>query len=340
MKDCRDLSKKFRKFFRLSSSPVAVTLSQKKAGKSNVKSPGRFCEFVRKAAFERKEYVIKENDLSSFTPRIMLGFSEPQYVDIYPRVKPSETESVRVKPLERSENNPDIIVIISNPSCLMEILQTLHKSTNKRLEASCTSEGSAIAGEAVALPYMEEEPNLTLLCGGARSIGGYRDEELAFGIPFETFKEMSESLAESNITDALCGCLMDDIPNHVKEAFTDMGFDKGTDHFFGRIEGRRLRFYLDKDKEGSLSQMSVHYPLKLESEEEASQLLETAREALLGEGLVRQRENWLDLVFTTNFSEGMEKAALDEKKFKKEISGLFSNFVSRINEIDSKAKGS
>lgn len=329
----KELSKKFRKFFHMPSSPVAVNISTEAGEDSNVESAGRFCQFVRKAAFERKEYTIEEDDLSNFTPKIMLGFSEPQYVDIYPRIKPVETQSIKVAPFEASGGEPDVIIVIGNPARLMEILQILHNTTKDPLEASCTGEGSAIAGEATALPYMEGKPNLTLLCGGARTIGGFEDDELAFGIPFDVFQEVAASLTEPELTDALCGCLMDDIPDHIKNAFMEMGFEKGTDHFFGEFEGKLLRFYIDQGDRGRLSKMTVHYPLKLKSKEEAAKLLETAKGILSSEGSAMQRENWLDLVYMADFSEGLEKVALDKEEFKKEISDLFSNFVNIINEI-------
>lgn len=326
------MSKKFRRFFQLSSSPVAIKIFDKEVSGPRPASPSRFCELVRSAAYEGKEYVVTERDLRNFTASILLGFSEPTYVDLYPRIKPAKTKSVMVAPLEKTKE-ADVVITITNPSRMMQILQTLYKATKQRLEASMTSEASAIAGEATAFPYMEQRPNLTLLCGGARTLGGYKGDELAIGIPFPTFTKLVDSLAEPALTTALCGCLMDELPAHLKDFFTELGFDKGTDHFFGEFEGETLRLYINKDERGVPTTLITYCPLKFSSEEEASKAEEVARSKLAGEGMAVKRENWVDLVFTSEFAEGLEKATLDKEKFTPVIRKILSRFVEIANEI-------
>lgn len=332
------LSDQFRKFFQLPSSPVAVRISDKELDGPRPDSPSRFCDFVRTVAYKREKLVITEKDLSNFTAKIILGFTEPKYVDISPRIEPAKTKSIELITLEESEGKPHVIVTITNPARMMEIVQTLHRTTKKMLESSMTSAGSAIAGEATALPFTEGRPNLTLLCGGARTIGGYRKDELAIGIPFSTFAELASSLTEPALTGALCGCLMDDIPDHVKGAFIDMGFDKGTDHFFGDFEGKVFRFYLNMDEQGLITSATIHYPLKFKSEREARKSVEAAKGLLagmLGESTVLPRENWLDLILMPDFPDGLEKVALDREKFEETISGILSGFVEVIDKVAS-----
>lgn len=332
-----ELSDQFRKFFQLPSSPVAVRISEEELDGPRPESSSRFCNFVRTVAYEGKKLVITEDDLSNFTAAVILGFTEPKYVDISPRIKPAKTKSIELTPLEESEGEPDVIVTITNPARMMEIVQILHQTTKKRLESSMTCAGSAIAGEATALPYMEGSSNLTLLCGGARTIGGYQEEELAIGIPFSTFAELAGSLTEPSLTDALCGCLMDDIPDHVEETFADMGFESGTDHFFGEFEDKTLRFYVDKDEKGMLSIMTVHYPLKLASEGQARTAKKIAEGLLAGRGMAITRENWLDLVLKTTFDRGLEKEALDKEEFQKNLSQIFSDFVKISDKVKEEA---
>jgi uncharacterized protein (DUF169 family) len=326
------MSKKFRKFFHLSASPVAVRISDKEMSGPRSRSPMRFCEFVRKAAYGGEEHVITEKDLSNFTAAILLGFSEPTYVNLYPRIKPAKTRSIFVTPLEKA-HEADVVIIIANPSRMMQVVQILHKVTKKRLEGSMTCEASAIAGEATALPYMEKRPNLTLLCGGARTLGGYQENELAIGIPFDTFTKLVDSLAEPTLTTALCGCLMDELPGHVKDFFSGMGFDKGTDHFFGEFQGETLRLYISKDERGVATTLTTYCPLRLGSEEEARKAEDVAKSKLAGEGTAIQRENWLDLILTTEFTEGLEKATLDRKKFENVVKKILTRFVEIANEI-------
>jgi len=319
------------------SSPVAIRISDKEIKGQRPKASSLFCDFVRKAAHGGESYTIAENDLHNFTARVILGFTEPKYVDIYPRVKPAQTKSVLVAPLEKAEQEPDVVVTITDPARMMQILQVLYRATQKRFEASMTSDALAIAGEATALPYVERRPNLTLLCGGARNIAGYEEEdELAIGIPFDQFVKLVDLLVEPTLATALCGCTMDEIPKHLKEAFVGLGFDKGTDHFYGEFEDRVFRFYLNKDERGLMATATIHYPMKFKSEQEAQKSVGVAKELLAGlggESTVIPRENWLDLILTVRFPDGLEKIALDRKKFEEAISGILAGFITVLGKV-------
>ena len=331
-----ELSKKFRKFYQLPTSPVAIKISDKEIDGPRPKAPSLFCDFVRRAAHKGESNLITESDLSNFTARVILGFTEPKYVDLYPRVKPAKTKAVLVAPLEKIELEPDVVVTITDPARMMQIVQVLYRATRKRLEASMTCEASAIAGEATALPYMEKRPNLTLLCGGARGIAGYKENELAFGAPFETFVKLVDLLVEPMLVAALCGCVMDEIPKHVKAAFVELGFDKGTDHFYGDFKGKVFRFYLNKNERGLLATATVHYPLKFKSEQEAQKSVDAAKKLLAGmgrESTAVPHENWLDLILTVKFPDGLEKLALDRKKFGETISEILTGFVAVVDKV-------
>lgn len=292
---------------------------------------------MRKAAHEGKGYLITGDDLNNFSARVILGFDDPKYVDLYPRVKPAKTKSVVVAPLEEIEVEPNVVVVITDPNHAMQIIQVLTRATKKSLEATMTCQASAIAGEAVALPFMEQRPNLTLLCGGARGIAGYSADELALGLPLEDFIKLADLLVEPTLSKALCGCLMDELPKHLKEAFSDFGFEKGTDHFYGDFRGKVFRFYLAKDEQGRMTITKVHYPMKFKNEEEAKKSAKAAIELLMkleGTSSVLSRENWLDLILTVNFPEGLEKIALDKKEFEKTITNILTKFSEAIDKIE------
>lgn len=336
MKRNEELSGTFRKFFQLPTSPVAIKISDKELAGPKPPAPSLYCEFVRKAAQGGESMVITEKDLQNFTSRIILGFTEPKYVEIQPRIEPSRTRSVFVTPLEKAELEPDLVVVVTDPARMMLITQVLCRATRKRLEASMNCEASAMAGEATALPYMTKEPNLTLLCGGARDIAGYQENELAMGIPFEQFVKLVNQLEEPTLATALCGCRMDEIPKHLKEAFAEIGFDKGTDHFYGDFNGKVFRLYLNKDERGLLTTATVHYPMKFRSEQEAQKSV-TATKRLLaglrGESVVATRENWLDMILTVSFPGGLDKLALDREKFKKSISEILDAFAAVVDKV-------
>ncbi len=335
MSKYKSLSDKFRKFFQLPTSPVAIKISDRELDGRRAKQPSLFCEFVRSASHEGEQVTITETDLQNFAARVILGFTEPKYVDLYPRIKPATTKSVLVSPLEKMDQDPDIVIVITNPARMMDVLQVLHRATRKRLEASMTCEASAISGEATAIPYMEKKPNLTLLCGGARTIAGYQENELAMGIPYDAFVKLTEQLIEPTLATALCGCLMDDIPRHLKEAFIQLGFDKGTDHFYGEFVEKVFRVYLNREERG-FTLLTVHYPLKFKTEDDAKRSLGRAKRLLAGAGgeaTALQRENWLDLILTFQFGEGLEKLAADRAKFETAMKKILLDFAGVVSKI-------
>lgn len=314
---------------------MAITIHREEINEKSPEESTRFCRFSREAATLRKTYVIREENLSNFTARIILGFTEPKYAEVEPRIDPAETKAVTLSPLELEDGKPDVVLVISNPATLMKVLQVHNRASGERLESSCSSSGSAIAGEATALPYMEGKPNITLLCGGARSIGGFEEDELAIGFPYKTFTELADQLSEPDITDALCGCVMDDLPGHLVEAFEEMNFDKSTDHFHGYYKGRALRLYLNQDDDGSVTEMTIYLPIKYDDKKTAERAKESARPLITGKGFARTRENWLDLGFKEEFDNGLEKVARDKKQFENSIKKIFDVFLHIAAKIES-----
>lgn len=339
MVDNEELSDEFRKFFKMPLSPVSITIHTDEVNLEPPEESTRFCRFVRKSAELRESYSIEEENLSNFTAPVILGFSEPRYTDVRPRIEPSETKAVTIGPLENEKAEPDVVVVITNPATMMEVLQVYHQMSGERLESSCTSKGSAIAGEATALPYMEGKPNLTLLCGGARSIGGFEEDELAIGFPYDIFQKLVEQLSEPDVTDALCGCIMDDLPKQVVQGLENLDFDKGTDHFHGYYKGEALRLYLNQDESGSINKLTVFSPIKFESEEEAKEAEKIARPMIAPVGFSDRNENWLDLGMIENYEDGLKELALDEEKFEKELRELFEEFLEIVDKVKAKQTG-
>lgn len=194
MEKYENLSEKFRRFFDIGTSPVAVKISNIQIDGQRPKQPSLFCDFVRRVARNGEALTIVETDLQNFTARVILGFTEPKYFDINPRIKPASTKSIVVAPLEKIREDPDVVIIITDPARMMGVVQTISRATRERFEAKMTCEASAVAGEVTAVPYIEKKPNLTLLCGGARTLAGYGDNEMVMGIPFDTFVKLIETL--------------------------------------------------------------------------------------------------------------------------------------------------
>ncbi|MFQ6105578.1 MAG: DUF169 domain-containing protein [Candidatus Hydrothermarchaeaceae archaeon] len=83
----------------------------------------RFCEMVRKAA-DGNIFMAEVDDFSCPNAVITLGYEEPTYIDLQPRIMPSKTKVVEVGPV-KAVASPDIILAILNPRQAMEIASML-----------------------------------------------------------------------------------------------------------------------------------------------------------------------------------------------------------------------
>ncbi len=245
----------------------------------------RFCELVRESAtgssFE--EYL---EDEACPEATIALGFEEPTYVDVQPRISPAQTKLIKIAPLDESAS-PDVVLAILNPRQAMQLAALL-----EGVEAKFT--GSIACGEAVAKPYMDKKPNVTFLCGGARTFADFKDSEIIFGAPLETFRHLAEKIeALSKTCGALCGCKTSDIPPRIINNFKKLGFEKGIDYFFGKVNEHSVRIYLNKDVQGKIKYMTIHLPMKGEVRVKAPFVL-------------RKRGEWSDVSITLQMGEGID----------------------------------
>ncbi|MEE8401016.1 MAG: DUF169 domain-containing protein [Candidatus Hydrothermarchaeaceae archaeon] len=247
----------------------------------------QYCQFVREVA-SGKSYIFKPDDFTCPNPIVTLGFEEPTYVDVQPRITPAETKAVWVAPLNMMEE-PDVILAILNPKQVMEVAILL-----EGIEAK--SAGSmAVCGEATARPFMEGKPNITFLCPGARTYGDYRDHELIVGIPLEALKKISKKVeALSKTCGALCGCLTSDISPSIIQSFEKIGFEKGTDYFFGKVDKKSVRVYLNKDSSGRIDFITIHLPIKGEVKTKDPSLT------------ISKRGKWTDVSLTTSTDGNIE----------------------------------
>lgn len=218
----------------------------------------RFCQLVREAG-KGTAFVAYQEDISCPNAEVTLGFEEPIYVDVQPRIMPGETKAVMVGPAE-DVSDPDVLLMILTAKQGMDVAALLNG-----MEAHFAG-SLAVCGEATARPIMEKKPNLTLLCRGSRMFAGYADSEVIFGALPETYKDINERAEALDKTcgtgGALCGCQVTDISPRIISTFKKLDFEKGTDYFFGKINGKNVRIYLNKDFQGKLDYMTVHLPIK------------------------------------------------------------------------------
>ena len=143
-----------------------------------------FCQAVREA-LGGKELVIGIDDLTCPSAELCLGFREPMFVDVEPRIK-TKTKAVRIGPLE----DADVVLFVLSPEQVMVMSMLLGGIT-----AEFKGE-MAICGEAVAQVYNEGEPNISFLCNGARELGGFQAHEVVLGLPYARFLELPSKMSK------------------------------------------------------------------------------------------------------------------------------------------------
>ncbi|RMF91022.1 MAG: hypothetical protein D6733_02380, partial [Methanobacteriota archaeon] len=83
------------------------------------KKPVMFCQAVKEAA-AGKGFTMTLDDEACPSAMVALGYEEPLYVDVQPRVSPAEVKAVQIGPYEELEE-PDVGLLILSPRQTMEL---------------------------------------------------------------------------------------------------------------------------------------------------------------------------------------------------------------------------
>ena len=147
--------------------------------------PMRYSQLIRAAA-EGQDFIVEKDDISDPNPQLALGFCEPKYVDVQPRIQPAKTKAVRIGPVEGA----DVVLMIITPKAVMELTQIY-----KKIDAHFSGE-LGVEGEATALPYTTGLPNVSFLCNSARLLSGYRPSEVILSLPIKDAKELAQKIKQ------------------------------------------------------------------------------------------------------------------------------------------------
>ncbi len=300
--DWKRIDETVRNFLGLRYHLVGVKISKdsKVIEDARPEKPMAYCNALRVASQGDRVISYGKRDEGCPTAEVILGFRTPRYGGIEPRINPSETMNVLVAPLHRIEEEPDVVHAILTPKQMMDLSIILQSDKEGFLDVGFRGEASC--AEFTAKPYMEGRPNVSMLCNGARVVySDFRDSELVFGAPPETFLSLTNKIEEIEKSGGtLCGCVTSDIPREIVEEFEKMGFSKGTDYFFGKIERRNVRVYLNKDPQGRIKLVTTHLSVRTASEDQAKEALAKLQQYGLRPYRSSARGIWLDITATTN----------------------------------------
>lgn len=262
-----------RQYLGMKDKLVGIKINPEKDGK-HPEEPIWFCQLVKEVASKGGEYIISQDDLACCNAEITLGFRKPKYIEIEPRIK-EEVKKIRVGEGEES----DLVLLCLNSQQVM-ILSILLGGITTSFKGEM-----GVCGEATASAYNQNEPTLTFLCHGARLMGGFKTNEMVLAIPKDKFEALAQRIENLLKTGgALCGCQVSDIPKEIITSFGEVGFEKGADYFFGKIDKYQIRIYLNKDETGRMKQITFYVPLKTTEEIKVSSPFQ-----------LKRRGNWIDI---------------------------------------------
>jgi uncharacterized protein (DUF169 family) len=93
---------------------------------------------------------------------------------------------VMVKPLEEYDDEPHVVMVVTNPYNGMRIIQGYTYAFGFNT-AYRMSGNQAICSECTSVPFERNDINVSLLCAGTRFKAKWRDDEMAIGFPFNQF---------------------------------------------------------------------------------------------------------------------------------------------------------
>jgi len=102
---------------------------------------------------------------------------------------------LEIKPLEEFNDEPHIVIVISNPFNIMRFVQGYSYKYGTHSSYKFIG-GQAMCSECTAQPYKSNDINLSLLCAGARG-SGLHEDEAAIGIPLSKFVAMVDGLCKT-----------------------------------------------------------------------------------------------------------------------------------------------
>jgi uncharacterized protein (DUF169 family) len=206
LKNNKYFSKEIKKNLTLESSPVAIKfiLHEENVPEDieKIDEKLRHCGMVQKASQGSKFYsTLKEQDcvkgsatigLQEFPEKIATGefdYEAGHFKSIasakrtFDRVPKMDTNSYGIiySPLEKADFDPDIIIIIANPKQAMILAQAINYTLGGRIEADFAG-FQAVCADALAGPYINKRPNISVACTGSRKFGKIQDNELVVGL--------------------------------------------------------------------------------------------------------------------------------------------------------------
>jgi uncharacterized protein (DUF169 family) len=110
-------------------------------------------------------------------------------MDKIPEITEKNVKALMYAPLDKASFVPDVVIIIAKPKKVMELSQTILFEKGGRIDANFAGKQS-LCGDGVALPYLSNQPSVTVGCGGSRNYTEIKEEEMVISIPISKLEEL------------------------------------------------------------------------------------------------------------------------------------------------------
>jgi uncharacterized protein (DUF169 family) len=93
---------------------------------------------------------------------------------------------VIVRPLQDFADDPDVVIVIANPYQVMRLIQgyAYHFGAKKDIKMTGMQ---AVCSECTAIPYENNDLNVSVMCSGTRFLCNWDDSVLGVGLPYNKF---------------------------------------------------------------------------------------------------------------------------------------------------------
>jgi len=109
---------------------------------------------------------------------------------------PPDTYGIVVKPLDRFESDPDVVLIAAESSAIMRVLQG-YTYTYGLPEGMRMSGNQAVCVECTVTPMKTGSVNVSMMCSGTRHAAHWKDTESMLGISFDRLYGTIEGIEET-----------------------------------------------------------------------------------------------------------------------------------------------
>ena len=106
---------------------------------------------------------------------------------------PVNTYGVAIVPLKDCEKTPDVIISIVNSLQAMRLIQGYSYRFGKKPDIDMGAM-QGMCSELTVVPYLTGDLNVSVLCPSTRMLGGWSENDMAIGMPFELLEQIKEGV--------------------------------------------------------------------------------------------------------------------------------------------------